>query len=95
MSQFHPYCKSYSAYLEPDCIEMARHWIYYDLPLIAQEKLNTPDHCRYSVAPSSGQIKTGSLSRSDRMAKYNQLLRIEEELVTWLYMDTSVSNKKK
>ena len=28
----------------------------------------------------SGQIKTGSLSRSDRMAKYNQLLRIEEEL---------------
>jgi hypothetical protein len=30
--------------------------------------------------PNSGQIKTGSLSRSDRMAKYNQLLRIEEEL---------------
>ena len=33
-----------------------------------------------SVATNSGQIKTGSLSRSDRMAKYNQLLRIEEEL---------------
>jgi len=29
---------------------------------------------------NTGQIKTGSLSRSDRMAKYNQLLRIEEEL---------------
>ena len=33
-----------------------------------------------AVATSSGQIKTGSASRSDRMAKYNQLLRIEEEL---------------
>ena len=33
-----------------------------------------------AVATTSGQIKTGSLSRSDRMAKYNQLLRIEEEL---------------
>jgi enolase len=33
-----------------------------------------------AVATNSGQIKTGSMSRSDRMAKYNQLLRIEEEL---------------
>jgi enolase len=33
-----------------------------------------------AVATNSGQIKTGSLSRSDRIAKYNQLLRIEEEL---------------
>ena len=33
-----------------------------------------------SVGTSSGQIKTGSLSRSDRVAKYNQLLRIEEEI---------------
>ncbi|MDR1407499.1 MAG: phosphopyruvate hydratase [Tannerella sp.] len=33
-----------------------------------------------AVATNSGQIKTGSLSRSDRMAKYNRLLRIEEEL---------------
>jgi len=32
------------------------------------------------VATSSKQIKTGSLSRSDRVAKYNQLLRIEEAL---------------
>lgn len=35
-----------------------------------------------AVALNAGQIKTGSLSRSDRMAKYNQLLRIEEELAT-------------
>lgn len=33
-----------------------------------------------AVATNAGQIKTGSMSRSDRMAKYNQLLRIEEEL---------------
>ena len=33
-----------------------------------------------AVATGVGQIKTGSLSRSDRIAKYNQLLRIEEDL---------------
>jgi enolase len=32
------------------------------------------------VATRAGQIKTGSLSRSERVAKYNQLLRIEDEL---------------
>ena len=34
----------------------------------------------FSVSMAAGQIKTGSLSRTDRVAKYNQLLRIEEEL---------------
>lgn len=38
-----------------------------------------------AVALSTGQIKTGSASRSDRMAKYNQLLRIEEELADAAY----------
>jgi enolase 1/2/3 len=33
-----------------------------------------------AVATAAGQIKTGSASRTDRIAKYNQLLRIEEEL---------------
>ena len=33
-----------------------------------------------AVATNAGQIKTGSSSRTDRMAKYNQLLRIEDEL---------------
>jgi enolase len=33
-----------------------------------------------AVATNAGQIKTGSLSRTDRIAKYNQLLRIEEKL---------------
>ncbi len=35
-----------------------------------------------AVATNAGQIKTGSLSRFDRIAKYNQLLRIEEDLDT-------------
>ena len=38
-----------------------------------------------AVALNTGQIKTGSASRSDRMAKYNQLLRIEEELEKQAY----------
>jgi len=38
-----------------------------------------------AVALNTGQIKTGSASRSDRMAKYNQLLRIEEQLETTGY----------
>ncbi|MCU4175845.1 phosphopyruvate hydratase [Carboxylicivirga sp. N1Y90] len=47
-----------------------------------------------AVATNSGQIKTGSLSRSDRMAKYNQLLRIEEELgATAVYGYAKVQKK--
>lgn len=42
-----------------------------------------------AVATNAGQIKTGSLSRSDRMAKYNQLLRIEEELDDTAYYPSS------
>jgi enolase len=38
-----------------------------------------------AVALNTGQIKTGSASRSDRIAKYNQLLRIEEELGSVAY----------
>jgi enolase len=38
-----------------------------------------------AVALNTGQIKTGSASRSDRMAKYNQLIRIEEELGEMAY----------
>ncbi|MEX1012995.1 MAG: phosphopyruvate hydratase [Waddliaceae bacterium] len=47
-----------------------------------------------SVAVNSGQIKTGSLSRTDRIAKYNRLLQIEEELGNLsLYMDSNQSGK--
>ena len=38
-----------------------------------------------AVGTNAGQIKTGSLCRSDRVAKYNQLLRIEEELGSSAY----------
>ena len=44
-----------------------------------------------AVATNAGQIKTGSLSRSDRLAKYNQLLRINEELdISGLYAGDSI-----
>ena len=42
----------------------------------------------FSVGMSSGQIKTGSLSRSERIAKYNQLLRIEEENSSIIFSGT-------
>ena len=46
-----------------------------------------------AVATNAGQIKTGSLSRSDRLAKYNQLLRIEEELGEQAVYGGSLWNK--
>ncbi|MFW5741102.1 MAG: phosphopyruvate hydratase [Myxococcota bacterium] len=50
--------------------------------VISHRSGETEDHfiADLSVATNAGQIKTGSLSRSDRVAKYNQLLRIHEEL---------------
>ena len=48
--------------------------------LIDQEKTEDATIADVAVATNAGQIKTGSTSRTDRMAKYNQLLRIEEEL---------------
>lgn len=47
-----------------------------------------------AVAMNTGQIKTGSASRSDRVAKYNQLLRIEQELGTMAYYPGSSILKK-
>ena len=46
-----------------------------------------------SVATFSGQIKTGSLSRSDRTSKYNQLLRIEEDIGLNNYNSNNVFGK--
>ena len=49
-----------------------------------------------AVATNAGQIKTGSTSRTDRVAKYNQLLRIEEELDSnSVYPGLSVFGKKR
>jgi len=63
-----------------DAIEMAHRHGYR--AIISHRSGETEDTtiADIAVATNSGQIKTGSLSRSDRMAKYNQLLRIEEEL---------------
>jgi enolase len=63
-----------------DAIEMAHRAGY--TTVVSHRSGETEDStiADVSVAANSGQIKTGSLSRSDRMAKYNQLLRIEEEL---------------
>lgn len=63
-----------------DAIEMAYRAGY--TTVISHRSGETEDAtiADIAVATNSGQIKTGSLSRSDRMAKYNQLLRIEEEL---------------
>ncbi|NLI12275.1 MAG: phosphopyruvate hydratase [Peptococcaceae bacterium] len=47
----------------------------------------------FSVGTSAGQIKTGSLSRSERVAKYNQLLRIEESLSGSVFPGISLYNK--
>jgi enolase len=63
-----------------DAIRMARHANY--TTIISHRSGETEDStiADLAVGTSAGQIKTGSASRSDRTAKYNQLLRIEEEL---------------
>jgi enolase 1/2/3 len=63
-----------------DCIEMAKRAGY--TAVVSHRSGETEDStiADLVVATGAGQIKTGSLSRTDRICKYNQLLRIEEEL---------------
>ena len=63
-----------------DAIEMAHRHGYTTVTSHRSGETEDATIADIAVAVNSGQIKTGSLSRSDRMAKYNQLLRIEEEL---------------
>ena len=63
-----------------DAIEMAHRNGYTTVTSHRSGETEDTTIADIAVATNSGQIKTGSLSRSDRMAKYNQLLRIEEEL---------------
>ena len=63
-----------------DAIEMAHRHGYTTVTSHRSGETEDAIIADIAVATNSGQIKTGSLSRSDRMAKYNQLLRIEEEL---------------
>jgi len=63
-----------------ECIELGRRYGYTSV--ISHRSGETEDTfiADLAVATGAGQIKTGSASRTDRIAKYNQLLRIEEEL---------------
>ena len=63
-----------------DAIELARRFNY--TAVVSHRSGETEDTTISDlvVATNAGQIKTGSLSRTDRVCKYNQLLRIEEEL---------------
>lgn len=63
-----------------DAIEMAHRHGYTSVTSHRSGETEDSTIADIAVATNSGQIKTGSASRSDRMAKYNQLLRIEEEL---------------
>ena len=63
-----------------DAIEMAHRHGYATVTSHRSGETEDATIADIAVATNSGQIKTGSLSRSDRMAKYNQLLRIEAEL---------------
>lgn len=63
-----------------DAVELAKENAY--TAVLSHRSGETEDStiADLAVATNCGQIKTGSMSRSDRIAKYNQLLRIEEEL---------------
>ena len=73
-----------------NCIEMAHRAGYTTVTSHRSGETEDATIADIAVATNSGQIKTGSLSRSDRMAKYNQLIRIEEELD-----DTAIYGYKK
>jgi len=63
-----------------EAVEMAQRHMYTSVMSHRSGETEDSTIADLSVALGTGQIKTGSASRSDRMAKYNQLLRIEEEL---------------
>ena len=63
-----------------DAIEMAHRHGYTSVTSHRSGETEDTTIADIAVATNSGQIKTGSMSRTDRMAKYNQLIRIEEEL---------------
>jgi enolase len=65
-----------------DAIEMARSNNYTAIISHRSGETEDPFIADLAVATNAGQIKTGSASRTDRVAKYNQLLRVEEELGT-------------
>jgi enolase len=63
-----------------EAVEMAKSWSYTSIMSHRSGETEDTTIADLAVALGCGQIKTGSASRSDRIAKYNQLLRIEEQL---------------
>ena len=63
-----------------DAIDMAHRAAYTTVMSHRSGETEDTTIADLAVAANCGQIKTGSLARSDRLAKYNQLLRIEEQL---------------
>jgi len=79
-----------------DCIEMAKRAGF--TTVISHRSGETEDTtiADVAVATNAGQIKTGSASRTDRVAKYNQLIRIEEQLdTTAIYAGLAAFKRKK
>jgi len=72
-----------------DAVTMAQHNRYNTIMSHRSGETEDATIADLAVALNCGQIKTGSASRSDRMAKYNQLLRIEEELGENAYYPTN------
>jgi enolase len=78
-----------------DAIETARAAAYTNVVSHRSGETEDVTLAHLAVATNAGQIKTGSLSRTDRLAKYNELLRIEEELAeAAVYPGWSVLGKR-
>ena len=76
-----------------DAVELAQRHAYTAVMSHRSGETEDATIADLAVAVNCGQIKTGSLSRSDRLAKYNQLIRIEEELgPTALYAGRALIN---
>ena len=76
-----------------DAVELATRHSYTSVMSHRSGETEDTTIADLAVATNCGQIKTGSLSRSDRIAKYNQLLRIEEELgIQAVYAGRSLIN---
>jgi enolase len=76
-----------------ECIETAYKAGYTAVISHRSGETEDPFIADLAVAVNSGQIKTGSLCRTDRIAKYNQLLRIEEELGTASVFGLDLKNR--
>eukprot|EP00581_Thalassiosira_minuscula_P029398 CAMPEP_0183780860 /NCGR_PEP_ID=MMETSP0739-20130205/57359_1 /TAXON_ID=385413 /ORGANISM="Thalassiosira miniscula, Strain CCMP1093" /LENGTH=203 /DNA_ID=CAMNT_0026023907 /DNA_START=19 /DNA_END=630 /DNA_ORIENTATION=+ len=76
-----------------DAVELAHRHAYTSVMSHRSGETEDATIADLAVAVNCGQIKTGSLARSDRLAKYNQLIRIEEELgATALYAGSALIN---